>query len=155
MSKIKALLEQSTPFNEFGDATLDRFIADASEQRFASGDTLFQELSEGDEIYFILEGEIRISVELASAYHMSEEITGGPGELVGEGQFIADGPRAATVSATSDVMALVWDVASWKSIAEENPAVGYRLAVYAGQVLFARVGKLRDHLINEISWGLE
>ena len=155
MSKTKALLGQSAPFNEFGDATLDRFIAEAREQRFSSGDTLFEELSEGDEIYFILEGEISISVELASAYHMSEVITGGPGELVGEGQFIADGPRAATVTAISDVTALVWDAASWKAISDENPAVGYRLAVYAGQVLFARVGKLRDHLINDISWGLE
>jgi len=59
------------------------------------------------------------------------------------------------VTATSDVTALVWNVAAWKAIAEENPAIGYRLVVFAGQTLFARVEKLRDHLINDISWGIE
>lgn len=155
MSKAKALLEQSKPFNEFDDAILSRFIAEAREQEFSAGDVLFYELSEGNEIYFIVTGEIRMSVELASAYHMVEEIEGGPGELVGEGRFIADGPRPATATATSDLTALVWDVAAWKAIAEDSPKTGYRLAIYAGQVLFARVGELRDHLINDISWGLE
>jgi CRP-like cAMP-binding protein len=155
VSKAKALLEQSKPFNEFDDAILSRFIAEAREQEFSAGDVLFYELSEGNEIYFIVTGEIRMSVELASAYHMVEEIEGGPGELVGEGRFIADGPRPATATATSDLTALVWDVAAWKAIAEDSPKTGYRLAIYAGQVLFARVGELRDHLINDISWGLE
>jgi CRP-like cAMP-binding protein len=155
VSKARAVLEKSKPFNEFDDATLDRFIADASTQEFSSGDVLFHELSEGEAIYFIVEGEIRISVELASAHHMAEEIDGGPGELVGEGRFITDGPRPATVTAATDVTALVWNVADWKSIAQENPVVGYQLAIYAGKVLFERVGKLRDHLINDISWGLE
>ena len=155
MSKARAVLEKSKPFNEFDDATLDRLVADASTQEFSSGEILFHELSEGEEIYFIVEGEIRISVELASAHHMAEEINGGQGELVGEGRFITDGPRPATVTAATDVTALVWNVADWKSIAQENPVAGYQLAVYAGKVLFERVGKLRDHLINDISWGLE
>ncbi len=155
MSKTKALLEQSAPFNEFDDSVLDRFITEAREQHFSAGEVLFHELSEGDEIYFIVDGEVRISVELASAYHMAEEIESGPGELIGEGRFIADGPRPATVTAISDLTALVWDVGTWKSIADENPVVGYRLAAYAGKVLFARVGKLKDQLINDISWGIE
>lgn len=155
MSNARAVLEKSKPFNEFDEATLDRFVADARTQEFSSGDVLFHELSEGEEIYFILAGEIRISVELASAHHMAEEIGGGPGELVGEGCFITDGPRPATVTATTDVTALVWNVADWKSIAQEDPRTGYQLAVYADKVLFERVGRLRDHLINDISWGLE
>lgn len=155
MSKARAILEKSKPFNEFDDSILNQFIADARTQEFSAGDVLFHELSEGDEIYFIMEGEIRISVELASAHHMAEEIDGGPGELVGEGRFISEGPRPATVTAKTDVTALVWKVADWKAIAREDPMTGYKLAIYAGQVLFARVGKLRDHLINDISWGLE
>ena len=110
MSTARALLENSRPFNEFDEATLSRFHSAAGEQIFAPGDVLFHELSEGDEIYFIVEGDIRMSVELASAYHMVEEIEGGPGELVGEGRFIADGPRPATVTAASQVTALVWNV---------------------------------------------
>ena len=155
MSKSKSLLEQSAPFNEFEDSVLNEFISEAREQQFSAGKVLFHELSEGDEIYFIVSGETRISVELASAYHMTEEIESGPGELIGEGRFISDGPRPASVTAISDVTALVWDVAAWKSIAGKNPVVGYRLAVFAGKVLFERVGKLRDQLINDISWGLE
>ena len=89
------------------------------------------------------------------AHHMAEDIEGGPGELVGEGCFITEGPRPATVTATSDLKTLVWNVNGWKKIADEHPEVGYRLAVYAGQVLFSRVEKLTDHLINDISWGID
>jgi len=155
VSKNKSLLAQSAPFNEFEDSVLNEFISNARERQFSAGEVLFHELSEGDEIYFIINGETRISVELASAHHMAEEIESGPGELIGEGRFIADGPRPATVTAISDTTVLIWNVDTWKSIADENPVVGYRLAVYAGKVLFARVGMLKDQLINDISWGLE
>ena len=59
------------------------------------------------------------------------------------------------MTAISEVKALVWDVSDWKIIADENPLVGYRLAVSAGQVLFKRVVELRDHLINDMAWGIE
>ena len=155
VSEVRAILKQSIPFDEFDDHILNQFIAEADEQHFPAGEVLYHELSEGDQIYLILEGEIRISVELASAHHMAEEIEGGAGELVGEGCFIAKGPRPATVTATSDLKTLVWNVSSWKEIASQHPEVGYRLAVYAGQVLFSRVEKFRDHLINDISWGID
>ena len=155
VSEIRAILKQSVPFNEFDDHILNRFIAEAREQHFSAGEVLYHELSEGDQIYLILEGEIRISVELASAHHMAEDIEGRQGELVGEGCFVAEGRRPATVTATSDLKTLVWNASSWKEIAREHPEVGYRLAVYAGQVLFSRVEKLRDHLINDISWGID
>ena len=155
MSTARALLETSLPFSEFDELILNRFRDVAKQEQFSADEVLFHELSQGDEIYFIVEGNIRMSVELASAYHMVEEIEGGPGELVGEGRFIADGPRPATVTAISAVTALVWSVDDWRKIADEFPQVGYRLAVFAGQVLFARVGKLKEHLINDISWGME
>lgn len=155
MSKARTLLLESHPFSEFDAATLSRFHDDANQRRFASGDVLFHEMSQSDEIYFIVEGTVRISMEFSSAHHMIEEIRGGAGELVGEGRFLAESPRPATVTAIDDVTALVWDVADWKKIADDNPAVGYRLAVYSGQVLFKRMEELRDQLINDMSWGIE
>ena len=112
MSKARALLEESLPFKEFDQDTLDQFRESAEEKKFSSGEILFTELTEGDEIYFIVEGRIRIAVELASAYHMIEEIEGGPGELAGEGQFISEGPRGATVTAITEVNTLV--TAPWR-----------------------------------------
>ncbi len=76
-------------------------------------------------------------------------------ELVGEGRFISEGPRPATVTAALPVNALVWHVDDWKRIAEEHPMTGYRLAVFAGQVLFARVAKLKAQLIDDMSFGIE
>ena len=155
MNKAKAILEQSAPFNEFDRSVLDRFTSTAREQRYSASEALYHEMSAGDEIYFIVEGTIRISVELASAHHLSEDIEGGAGDLVGEGRFIMEGPRPATVTATSNVTALVWDVSAWKEIADELPEIGYHLAVFVGKILFTRVQKLRDHLIDDISWGIE
>ena len=94
-------------------------------------------------------------MELASAYHLVEEIEGGPGELAGEGQFISEGPRWATVTAITEVKALVWKVQDWKHIAEQQPLVGYRLAVFIGDMLAGRIVQLRQHLINDLAWGID
>ena len=59
------------------------------------------------------------------------------------------------MTATLPVNALVWHVDDWKRIAEEHPMIGYRLAVFAGQVLFARVANLRAQLIDDMSFGIE
>lgn len=155
VSANRSVLEQSAPFNELSETALERLIETAGERKFAPGDVLFRELTEGDEIFFIVKGSVRMSVELASAYHMSEEIEGGSGDLVGEGRFLGDGPRPATVSALSEVSALAWDVADWKALAEQDPAAGYRLAVFAGRVLFERVQELKAHLLDDMAWGLE
>ena len=61
----------------------------------------------------------------------------------------------ATVTAETDVLALVWKVSEWKSLAEADPKAGYQLAVHAGKVLFSRVNSLKDHLINDIAWGMD
>ena len=155
MNMTRTMLEQTPPFNELGETALNRIVETARERQFAAGDALFREMTEGDEIFLIVEGSIRMSVELASAYHMVEEIEGGAGDLVGEGRFIAEGPRPATVTALTRVSALVWDVADWKALAEDFPEAGYRLAVHAGRVLFARVQELKNHLIDDMAWGLE
>lgn len=155
MNTTRALLEQSAPFNELSETALTRIVETAREQQFEAGDILFREMTEGDEIFFIVEGSVRMSVELASTYHVVEEIEGGAGDLVGEGRFIAEGPRPATVTAKTHVNALVWNVADWKALAEDFPVAGYRLAVHAGRVLFARVQELKDHLIDDMAWGLE
>lgn len=155
VNTTRALLEQTAPFNELDESALARLVATACEQQFEAGEALFEEMTEGDEIFFIAEGSVRMSVELASAYHMVEEIEGGVGDLVGEGRFIAEGPRPATVTALTPVTALVWDVTDWKALAEDFPAAGYRLAVHAGRVLFARVQELKAHLIDDMAWGLE
>ena len=155
MSKAKEILKQSVPFCEFEKSVRKRFLAEARTMKFSAGDVLYREMTEGDEIYLVVDGRFRMSVELASAHHMVEDIEGGVGELFGEGRFIADRPRPATITAITDLTVLVWDVSNWQDIAEEHPKVGYTLALFAGQVLFGRVEQLREHLIDDMSWGLE
>lgn len=155
MSKAKEILKQSVPFCEFKKSVRKRFLAEAKILKFSAGDVLYREMTEGDEIYLVVDGRFRMSVELASAHHMVEEIEGGAGELFGEGRFLAERPRPATITAIADLTVLVWDVSCWQGISEEHPEVGYRLALFAGQVLFGRVEQLREHLINDMSWGLE
>jgi CRP-like cAMP-binding protein len=105
MITTKALLSSTDPFNAFDEIIIDRFLAEAGDSRFVAGETTFAELSTGDEVYFIIDCDLRISVELASAFHKGESIDIGPGTLVGEVRFIDDGPRPATVTALSDVRA--------------------------------------------------
>lgn len=72
---------------------LQRIAAIAGEEKHERG-TLFREGELGDKLYFILEGKVRISRNLAG---MGEEALAvlGPGDAFGEMSLIDDTPRSA------------------------------------------------------------
>ena len=61
MSKARKLLEESNPFKEFDSGTLDQFREMAEEKTFAPDQVIFNEMTEGDEIYFIVEAGFELA----------------------------------------------------------------------------------------------
>ena len=64
---------------------------------FSAGAVIFEQGSEGDMMYVIIEGEVDIEVD---GKHFGEV---GAGGIVGEMSLIEPGPRSATVKARTDV----------------------------------------------------
>jgi CRP/FNR family transcriptional regulator, cyclic AMP receptor protein len=81
-------------FKGLTEDALELIAQVASEESHALGTKIFQHGDIGDKLYFILEGKVRISREVAG---MGEEALAvlGPGHAFGEMSLIDDSPRSA------------------------------------------------------------
>ena len=116
MDKKLQALNSSPLFQTFDENVLRQFAENCSITRFEAGDIIFVEMSEGDEIYLIADGEVSIRIALANADQEYEIIKEQRGDLLGEVRFIDSLPRSATAIAETDVELLVWSSNSWRKI---------------------------------------
>ena len=91
------------------------------ERRFAEGETVVQEGSGGAAFYVVDSGE-------ASVFVAGEEYsTLKPGDYFGEIALIDEGPRMATITASSELVCYgvtFWD---FQPLVEENGVIGWKL----------------------------
>lgn len=81
-------------FKSLKPQALERVAAIASEETHTRGTTIFRQGDVGDKLYIILEGQVRISRQVAG---MGEEALAifGPGQVFGEMALIDESPRSA------------------------------------------------------------
>ncbi len=149
------ILRDCVLFEDLDQSTLEQLQRQAETQRFAKDEVLFLEMSEGNEVFLILDGEVEIDLRLANADTNLSLITLGPGKILGEICFVDAGPRSATATARTDVSALVWKCSDWHEFCESNPEQGYRLAMGVARLLSRRLRRWGVHMLNQVSWGLE
>jgi CRP-like cAMP-binding protein len=155
MTEKREILKANPLFTSFGDDIIDQFLNSAETRTYAPGQLIFAELSEGDEIFMILEGEVKAEVALANADQNLEIQTGSSGEVFGEGCFFKPNvPRYATVTAKTPTTLWVWKGRVWREIAESNFEVGYRLAVALARRFLERLRHWNTTILENVSWGL-
>ena len=103
------------------DRDLKRLADSFKESTFSAGDAIATEGQRGVGFFVIGEG----TVDYTSTTTRSG--TGGPGDYFGEVALIDDGPRTATVTATTDVTA--YGLTSWefRPLVEENASIAWEL----------------------------
>ena len=154
MDKKLQALNSSPLFQTFDENVLRQFAENCSITRFEAGDIIFVEMSEGDEIYLIADGEVSIRIALANADQEYEIIKEQRGDLLGEVRFIDSLPRSATAIAETDVELLVWSSNSWRKICEEDPRTGYRLTLAIAQTLSDRLRRWNIRILDAVDWGI-
>jgi CRP-like cAMP-binding protein len=93
----------------------------ADEIDFRPGKTLIREGEPGREFFVLVEGAAEIS-------RKGKRIdTAAPGEFFGEMALVADQPRNATVTTTSDVDALVITARDFRALIEEKPLIALKV----------------------------
>jgi CRP-like cAMP-binding protein len=104
------------------DADIASLAADLAERRVAAGDTIVGEGTGGVAFFFILEGETSVTVG-------GEEVaTLGRGQYVGELALLdPEGPRSATVTATTDVVLAAMSAWQFRPFVLAHPEVAWTL----------------------------
>jgi predicted acylesterase/phospholipase RssA/CRP-like cAMP-binding protein len=87
----------------------------------AAGQVLFRQGEEGDGLYLVVSGRLRVSVAADGPDRMLYDL--GRGAIVGEMALLTDRPRAATVHAVRDSDLLLLRVSSFTSLLERSPAL--------------------------------
>jgi len=106
--------------------TIAEIAARAARRRYAKGDTIVAELEPGADVFVIASGEAEISVDCASGPRRVLGVIG-PGAAFGEMSSITGELRSASVTAASEVEALVIADADFDRLRERRPAVALHL----------------------------
>jgi CRP/FNR family transcriptional regulator, cyclic AMP receptor protein len=155
MAAAKALLRNNPIFRNLSDDVIEQFLACAQPETRSAEDVFFVEQSEYDEIHCVLEGEAQAQVVLMQ--EAGRGATFGPGDLFGLETFVQEGVPIvnSTVAAVTDVKVLTWKVSDWRTICDEDPAVGYKVLMGVARMLHERIRKWHISLLDNVSWGIE
>jgi CRP-like cAMP-binding protein len=115
------LLRQVEIFEGLSDRDLKRIAGSFKQRVFPAGETIATEGDRGVGFFVIGEGLVDYSIG-------GENVgTGGPGDYFGEVALIDDGPRSATVTASTEVTA--YGLTSWefRPLVEESAGIAWGL----------------------------
>ena len=101
----------------------------ATEVEVPEGKVLAKEGQPGREFYVILDG--KAAVQIGGA----EVATLGPGDFFGEMALLDQGPRVATVTASSPMEVAVLDPREFSTLVEEHPGVARKILKVLAQRL--------------------
>jgi CRP-like cAMP-binding protein len=127
------ILKQADIFYDLTAAQLELIASIAREHHYRLGDVIFEEKSEGDELYVIAEGEIDIQLDPAM---LGSDYTGAPqsvarlrrGQSFGEIALVDEGLRSArAVCAYDGTKLLIIPRTELMRLCQTFPQMGFRL----------------------------
>jgi CRP-like cAMP-binding protein len=108
-------------FAALSPVDLKQVAAIADEQIFSDGEAIAYQGEQGDAMFVIVSGEVRVCVE--SNGQETEVARRKSGDYVGELSIISGEPRIASLIASGDVRALCIDQKSFEGLIRERPGV--------------------------------
>ncbi len=115
------LLQKVPLFSGLERGQLEQISKSFKERTFSAGDSVTTEGQGGVGFFVIGEGEVAYIVD------GKETGRGGSGNYFGEVALIDDGPRTATVKATTDVTAYGLTPWDFRPLVEENASIAWEL----------------------------
>lgn len=134
-------------FQDLSTADIEAIAAVLEPRSYAPGDVILREGAEGDAVYLLDEGRVRISKAPGDGRPAFSRVLDAPSAL-GEMALIARTPRTATVRADGPVRCMRLDRAAFEAIVQRHPDVARLLTRLVGERLkeidgIRRVGKYR------------
>lgn len=138
-------LRHNILFESLDDAMFERVRPKLQERPFSMGDVIVEDETEGEELYLLVEGRVRISKEtkfgdekLLAFLH--------PGDFFGDLELVDGRPRSARVVAADDCLTYVLHKIDFDRLLTESHGFALRLM----QVLSIRLRALNNHFVSEL-----
>ncbi|MDO8805150.1 MAG: SulP family inorganic anion transporter [Elusimicrobiota bacterium] len=134
-------LSQIDFLREMDPASLAGLRAAFKERRVESGKPIFLRKGEGNELFLVRRGRVRIVLPLKETHRQHHLAVFGPGDFFGEVAFLARTPRTADAIALSEVALYVISRDAFDEISSRDPAVS---AAFFQRLAMVEALRLRD-----------
>jgi CRP-like cAMP-binding protein len=141
MTALEAL-QRSALFKEFTETGLKIFASVAVEKAVAAGTPLFVEAMEGESLFILKSGTVRITQRAGKAER--ELAVLGPGEHLGELALLAKSTRLVSAVAATDCEVVELTQRDFARLQPQKPQACLKLALAIAADLAARVGENRE-----------
>ena len=132
-------------FKNHKDDTLVDLQACMEPRQLKAGQLLFEAGSQSDEIFFIMQGEIRLYIPLPDG-HQHHTATHHQGDFIGELGFLDHRPRIDSATAITDVDVLVLSRSRLDQLSDHHKRLGVSLMTEIARVLASRLRQSNDEL---------
>jgi CRP/FNR family transcriptional regulator, cyclic AMP receptor protein len=133
---------------------VDRFVALCEQSKHLAGEPIFTEGDEGDDVYIVRSGRVRIAKAISLDVDRTLTVLG-KGGIFGELAIVGEGVRSASAIAEEDTTVLALSKASFVKLTEEAPALGLKIMGRFAAMLAERLRVTTDLLRDTVQWGLE
>jgi len=116
-----------------------RLLADALVVRLGNGDVLLRRDDPSNDLYFLVEGELEVSVPKPDSMTMTAVVSRGPGSIVGEIALLDAGPRTASVWSRGASVLLRLPEAAFRDFRSREPVLAGDLLYAIGRILARRL----------------
>lgn len=151
-SRASAFLKAVGIFSLLERAEIEGMLAHLSSRDLAEGELLFSEGDEGNELYIIREGGVRVSIRLPDG---SEHVIAllGPGDFFGEMSIFDSAPRSASCRATAASSLYSLSKAGFTAIIDQNPRIALKLMYRMLNVTTQRLRDTSSIVSDMVTWG--
>lgn len=100
--EFRQVLQGVDLFEGLSNEQLDKVARICTEKRLHKGQVIAQEGTRGNELFIITEGFVEVLIGERKASQARVVVSLGTGQIIGEMALLDQGPRSATVRATTD-----------------------------------------------------
>jgi CRP/FNR family transcriptional regulator, cyclic AMP receptor protein len=123
---LKQTLQGIELFEGLSDSDLEQVIRICTEQRFHKGATIAKEGEVGNEMFVITDGFADVLLGERSNSSHRVVVSLGSGQIIGEMSLLDQGPRSASIRATSDpTVVQVIKREDFDTLCQKNTRIGY------------------------------
>lgn len=149
------VLGQADIFRGLGPEELLEVARICSAQSFKAGEVVFEEDSEGDELYIVHRGSVEVRIWVRGSDGEARQTTINTlweGRSFGEMVLIGGGTRSATIRCAEDSLFLVINRFDFDRLCERNPRIGYQVMRNIAEDLIYKLRSSSLLLRGQVKW---